>query len=75
MPLITTLLSRIYGKLFSGGGMSYASVRPRTLENPFFVNDVLNFKVRVTGLPIQSLELMNTEVSVFNQDKVKIFSE
>ena len=70
--LITALLSQIYGKRFPGGNELCVS-QTTNFRKPFFVNDTLKFVVKISGIN-KSLELLNTKVTVFNQDAIKVFS-
>lgn len=69
--LITTLLSQVYGKHFPGGSELCLS-QSTNFKKPFFVGDTLKFIVKVTGIN-ESLELLDTSVTVLNQNQTKIF--
>ncbi|MFZ4712630.1 MAG: MaoC/PaaZ C-terminal domain-containing protein [Bacteriovoracaceae bacterium] len=69
--LLTTLLSQIYGKHFPGGNELCLS-HTTNFKKPFFISDILTFKITVTNIN-HSLELINTSVDVINQEHVKIF--
>ncbi|MDA2932870.1 hypothetical protein MYX82_00850 [Acidobacteria bacterium AH-259-D05] len=69
--LITTLLSKIYGTIFPGGS-ELCLKQICNFENPFYIDDILNFELEVTHKN-ESAKMITVITKVKNQDGVLIF--
>ena len=64
--LITTLLSKIYGKIFPGGSELCLS-QTCNFKRPFFIGDTLNYHLRVIHKNVD-LDLVTIKTEVRNQN-------
>ena len=69
--LITAIISEIYGTIFPGGS-ELCLKQDCNFPNPYYVNDDINFKVKVINKN-ESLRLLTVMTEAENQEKKLVF--
>ena len=69
--LLTAILSNIYGKIFPGGN-DLCLKQNCSFKNPYYVNDTLNFIIKVNQVN-KMKKLLGLECKIYNQKNKLIF--
>lgn len=70
--MLLSFLSKIFGTIFPGGNELCLS-ESFNFKNPFYINDILTFKIKILQISIDN-ELLRLSIDVFNQKNTVIMS-